>query len=34
MDRASKREILLLGLGTIIAELPFIVIAILAILTH
>jgi hypothetical protein len=34
MDPQSKREIWLLAIGTIVAELPFIAIATLVVLSH
>jgi hypothetical protein len=34
MDRQTKREILLLAVGTILAELPFVAIATLVVLSH
>jgi hypothetical protein len=34
MDRQSKREILILAIGTLVVEVPVAAIAVLAILSH
>jgi hypothetical protein len=34
MDRQTKREILLLAIGTILVEAPFVAIAVLAVLAY